>query len=220
MPVTRFDTVSCDPRLGSPDLRYRPGGRVTRAGLLGLLGLLALAWSAGAVVLAWERSSSAGILGYWLYYGLASGVYDTALDVGDVGTASVGGLTPGQTYYFAVTAYDADGAQSPYSNEVSALVLLPEDTQPPTVRLLGPVDGSVVPRGGIVELVAEAADDVGVTLVQLLVQGAVHCTVPQPSYRCPWEVPNAGKKTYTLAAHASDAAGHTGVSAVVTVSTE
>jgi hypothetical protein len=28
LPSTRFDTVSCDPRLGSPDLRDRPGGRV------------------------------------------------------------------------------------------------------------------------------------------------------------------------------------------------
>ena len=61
------------------------------------------------------------LAGYKLYYGTSSGNYSVAIDVGNVTTFKVDGLSSG-TYYFAVTAYDASGNESDYSNEVSKTI--------------------------------------------------------------------------------------------------
>lgn len=42
--------------------------------------------------------------------------------MGNTTTAVVPGLTEGDTYYFAVTAYDAYGDESPFSNQISYIV--------------------------------------------------------------------------------------------------
>jgi hypothetical protein len=59
-----------------------------------------------------------GAAGFKVYYGRTPGVYDAAIDVGMAAGYDFTGLAPG-TYYFSVTAYDATGSESPYSNEVS-----------------------------------------------------------------------------------------------------
>jgi hypothetical protein len=188
---------------------------------LGVLGLLLClsGVEALAVVLAWDRSPSTSVIGYLMSYGPAGGVYDTELDVGDVSQVSIGGLTPGHSYDFAVRAYDGEGHESVYSNEVTYTVPLSTDTQPPVVTLTNPVSDKVVARGDPLLLSADASDDTGVVWVRFLVQGQVHCEVPQPPYQCPWRVPNAANKRYPVQAIAGDAAGRIGYSVVVTVST-
>ena len=59
---------------------------------------------------------------YRIHYGTASGSYTVHTDVHNVTTYTVTGLTAGQTYYFAATAYDASGNESGYSNPVSYAV--------------------------------------------------------------------------------------------------
>lgn len=95
---------------------------------------------AAQVTLAWAPSVSM-VDGYWLYYGTASGTYTARIDVGSVTTYTVTGLTSGQTYYFAVTAYDrTDGRESGTSNEVSAMVRSSEEPGTPvTVTFDDPV---------------------------------------------------------------------------------
>jgi hypothetical protein len=65
------------------------------------------------------------VAGYRLYYGTASRSYaqspGSGLYTGST-TVTVTGLSSGNTYYFAVTALDAAGGESGYSNEVSKLV--------------------------------------------------------------------------------------------------
>lgn len=56
------------------------------------------------------------ILGYKVYYGTSSGNYTSIVDVGNVTIYTVTGLSV-ETYYFAVTASNANG-ESVYSNEV------------------------------------------------------------------------------------------------------
>jgi len=73
------------------------------------------------VTLAWDAVSSPSPSGYRLYYGQNSRAYSSPLDAGTQTTYTVPGLTDGQTYYFAVTAYDAD-EESAFSNEVSVTV--------------------------------------------------------------------------------------------------
>jgi hypothetical protein len=77
---------------------------------------------AGQVVLAWDANTEPDVTGYKVYSGTTSGTYGTPVDVGNVLTRTVTGLTDGQTYFFAVTAYDSFGNESGYSNEVSYLV--------------------------------------------------------------------------------------------------
>ncbi len=109
--------------------------------VLGLtLVLLTSSPTAAQVTLAWVPSVSM-VDGYWLYYGPASGNYTARIDVGPVTTYTVTGLVSGQTYYFAVAAYDrTDGSESVKSNEVSTTLRLSGETGTPvTVTFDNPV---------------------------------------------------------------------------------
>lgn len=73
----------------------------------------------GTVRLEWNASVSPEVVGYEVHYGLSSGQYSTIVDAGMATSAAIAGLTIGQTYYFAATAYDSEDRSSTYSNEVS-----------------------------------------------------------------------------------------------------
>lgn len=85
----------------------------------------------GSMTLAWDVSQDPTVIGYRLYYGVASGVYTNM-----VGTQStqlvVGGLVAGECYYFAATALDASGQESLFSAEVSGTVPMP----PPPINVV------------------------------------------------------------------------------------
>jgi hypothetical protein len=74
------------------------------------------------VALGWDSTPDPGVTGYVLYYGTNTGNYFNRLDVGSNTTTAVSSLTEGQTYFFAVTAYNAQKVESDLSNEVSYLV--------------------------------------------------------------------------------------------------
>jgi hypothetical protein len=84
--------------------------------------------------LAWDASVSPDVTGYLVNYGIASGLYTTQVDVGNVTVWDLRGLPdPATTYYISVQAYNSYGALSGYSAEISvtpALVppLLPSST--------------------------------------------------------------------------------------------
>ncbi len=73
---------------------------------------------AAEVTLEWNPPKSGSVAGYNLYFGTGSRTYGEPLDVGNVLTCTVSGLSA-ETYYFAVTAYDSMDHESAYSNEVS-----------------------------------------------------------------------------------------------------
>jgi fibronectin type 3 domain-containing protein len=67
----------------------------------------------------------ASVTGYRVYYGTASRSYSQALGSGEFVTTSTyiaTGLQSGRTYYFAVTAIDAAGAESAFSNEAGKTI--------------------------------------------------------------------------------------------------
>jgi PKD repeat protein len=76
--------------------------------------------SAATVNLAWDPVATPPVSGYTVHWGNASGAYASQVDAGTSTSRSVTGLTEGTTYYFAVTAYDAAGGRSGYSNELVA----------------------------------------------------------------------------------------------------
>ena len=59
------------------------------------------------------------VTGYALYYGTTSQHYSTRVDAGANTSATISSLQGGKTYYFAATAYDSSGDESPFSSEVS-----------------------------------------------------------------------------------------------------
>src|SRR5262245_23873194 len=102
--------------------------------------------SAGQIQLSWERPTSKAdgtpltdVAGYKLYYGLTSRTYDFIKTVGNQTKYAISGLEQGRTYYVTVTAYDASGNESSFSNEVSVTVPpmvseIPMLTQDPLTR--------------------------------------------------------------------------------------
>jgi fibronectin type 3 domain-containing protein len=75
--------------------------------------------------LTWSPSSTAGVAGYRVYYGLASNSYQQSagngVNIGNATNYVVTGLQSKKVYYFAVTSVDAAGVESIFSNEVSKL---------------------------------------------------------------------------------------------------
>jgi hypothetical protein len=93
------------------------------AGLLVIISSFTTAARAqSSVTLGWDASTDPALAGYRLYQGVVSHTYTSSTNVGKATTGTVGGLTPGLTYYFAVTAYDTSGLESAYSGEVSYTV--------------------------------------------------------------------------------------------------
>ena len=74
------------------------------------------------VTLAWNACTGSNVAGYNVYYGTVSGTYAYYQNAGNTTSYTVTGLSPGATYYFAVTAYDSSGDQSADSNQVSYTV--------------------------------------------------------------------------------------------------
>jgi hypothetical protein len=76
---------------------------------------------AGATkTLSWTAVADSSVLGYKVYWGTESRNYAGNADAGPDPTYTVKGLTPGQTYFFAVSAYSA-GGESALSAEVTSL---------------------------------------------------------------------------------------------------
>ncbi len=90
------------------------------------------------------------------------------------------------------------------------------DNVAPTVAITSPANGAIVARKSTVTITATASDNVGVTRVEFLVNGALQCTDTAAPYSCGWRVPNPMNKTYQLQARAFDAAGNS-ASATVSV---
>jgi len=86
------------------------------------------------VTVAWTYTSPpTDLAGFTIHVGTSSGNYNPALEVNvspSELTKVVNGLTEGQTYYFAVTAYDSDGNVSNNSTEVSATIPVVDNTPP------------------------------------------------------------------------------------------
>jgi hypothetical protein len=69
-----------------------------------------------SVTLAWDPSP--GAVSYNVYYGVACAAYTSVVSAGANTTVSISNLAGSTTYYFAVTAVNADGLESDYSSEL------------------------------------------------------------------------------------------------------
>lgn len=76
---------------------------------------------AASVRLAWNPSPGRAVVGYMVHYGLRPGKYTHVVRVRGRLTTKVviRGLKKGETYFFAVAAYNKKGEQSALSSEIS-----------------------------------------------------------------------------------------------------
>jgi hypothetical protein len=100
-----------------------------RRSFIAIFLVVSLLWSscvfAAQIKLAWDANTEPDLAGYRVYFGMASGAYTNPVGVGNVTQYTLGGLTPGQTYYIALTAFDTSEHESDYSNEVSGIATEP-----------------------------------------------------------------------------------------------
>ena len=109
---------------------------------------------AAEAVFQWSPNSEPNLGGYNIYIGIESRQYTNQKDAGSPGliggsvVAAVDNLVPGKTYFFAATAYDTDGFESDYSQEVVWTALAKETLPPlpaaPAAPDFGAADGPAV----------------------------------------------------------------------------
>jgi chitodextrinase len=175
--------------------------------------LTATAISTSQINLAWTASTdNVGVVGYNVY---RDGVkIDTT---GSTAYANVG-LAAGTTYSYTVSAFDAAGNTSAQSTSASATTAAPPaaplDTTAPTVSIASPTGGTV---SNMVSVSVNAADNVGVTRVDLRVNGVTAATTNVIPYQFPWNSTTVPNGSVALTAVAFDAAGNSTTSTAVTL---
>jgi hypothetical protein len=80
----------------------------------------------GSITASW--GGVPGAAGYKLYWGTSPGTYSEYLDVYNVNSHIIDGLMNNQTYYFNLTSYSANRAESSFYGETS---MVPTDQEPP-----------------------------------------------------------------------------------------
>lgn len=86
------------------------------------------AFGAASVTVAWDPALDEGIAGYRVHAGTASREYRRVFSVTEGTAVTISNLVRGVTNYFAITAFDAFGQESGFSDEISfkpAFVLPP-----------------------------------------------------------------------------------------------
>jgi len=76
----------------------------------------------GSAVLSWDLGPETDLAGYKVYVGTQSGSYNypgSPFTVGRVTSFAINNLAVGQTYFFAISAYNTSGSNSSLSSEVS-----------------------------------------------------------------------------------------------------
>ena len=148
--------------------------RWLRAIILGAILVLSPSF-ADAVSLQWDRNPETNIVGYRVYVGRVSRVYDSVLDIGNSTSANVP-TSPGITY-FAVTAYDSAGLESGFSSEVTysdGSVNFPPEANPDNYSTSRDTSLTASPANGVL---ANDSDANGSAISAILISTVSHGTL-------------------------------------------
>lgn len=126
-------------------------------------------------------------------------LYSTAVDLG----------TAGRDTYFGYGRVNASAAVAAASTTVAA------DTQAPSVAIAAPLGSTSISGLAVVDV--SASDNVGVTRVELRVNGSTVATDTAAPYQFSWDTTKLTNGAATLVAYAYDAAGNSRASSSVAV---
>jgi thermitase len=130
-------------------------------------------------------------------------LYKTAVDLG----------SPGRDIYYGYGRVDAAAAVK--AAAAATTTTTTTDTTPPSVAIAAPLSSSSV--SGLVSVNVNASDNVGVTKVELRVNGALYATDTSGPFGFSWDSTKVANGMATLTAVAYDAAGHSATSAPISV---
>ncbi len=149
-----------------------------------------------------------------MYSGVTSGNYSNSVVVGNVTTNTAPGLTSGVTYFFAITAYDASGLESVFSNEVGYTV--PLSNSLPTIALTAPANGASYTSPATINLAASVtANGHTISKVQFYNGATLLGEDTSAPYSSIWSNVTAG--SYSLTARVMYDAGSTVASSASSV---
>lgn len=170
-----------------------------------LLLLLCTQVNATSVDLQWDANTETDLDGYKVLYVADSNDFANAtiVDVKNITTATINNLDPSKSYNFAVKAYNTVGMESSLSN----IVNVPE--------LLSPIVVINLPNNstelkGTTSIIAEATDNVGVTKVELYIDGILTATQIELPYTFSWDTSPLKAGQHIITVKAYDAAGNVG----------
>jgi uncharacterized repeat protein (TIGR01451 family) len=162
----------------------------------------------GKVDLTWTAATdNTGVALYNIHRGTIPGVVPTSGNrIGQAATTTYRdtGFASG-AYYYVVTAQDAGGTVGPPSNEYG--LVAQADVTPPVTAVTAPTSGASL--SGVVTITADATDDIAVTGVQFLLDGAALGAEDLAApYTLSWNTALAVNGAHTVSARARDARGN------------
>lgn len=119
-------------------------------------------------------------------------------------------------YILEARAYDAANNVTSSAITVNVRNSTVADTTAPLATITSPGDGSKL-KGKTVKVNVSASDNVGVTKVELYIDGKLFGTSSSSTARFNWNISKLSTGAHTLQAYAFDAAGNIGSSQLVTV---
>jgi chitodextrinase len=134
-------------------------------------------------------------------------------------------VTGDGTYSLRITSTSSNGAD--YTSKEGAAGFRPQlvvttqtassvpDTAPPIASITSPGAGATV--SGMITVQATASDNIGVTKVELHVDGVLRGTDTTSPYSFPWDTTTVSNGNHALVARAYDASGNAGTSSTITV---
>lgn len=180
-------------------------------------GLASSSQTSNSVNLTWNASTdNVGVTGYRIYRsdkGLAYIATVTGNSYSDTG------LAPNTAYSYNVTAIDAAGNSSQFSNTVNVttsapppLIVAEGDTVLPIVNVTAPANNSKV--GYVTYVTATASDNKGVTKMEVYVDGRLVSSTTTGSINYSWVSYYAPAGVHNITVKAYDAAGNVGQGSV------
>ena len=124
------------------------------------------------------------------------------------------------THTISAMAKDAAGNNKSVSVQVGISATPSGDVTAPVTNITSPTSGSAFTAGAIISVAVNATDNLSVSSVSFIVDGALQSTSSTSPYSFSWNTTGAASGTHTLTATAKDAAGNSSSSSIpVTVNT-
>ncbi|HLO37330.1 MAG TPA: Ig-like domain-containing protein [Lacibacter sp.] len=130
------------------------------------------------------------------------------------------GTAPNGTHTLTVTAKDAKGNSSSSSIQVIVNNVTVGDITAPSVNITSPTNGASYDAATTLTINASASDNVGITSLNISIDGTVVATSSNSSQSYSWNTSTAGSGIHTISSTAKDAAGNQTIKSVaVTINT-